>query len=206
MVLMLDFGGVLVDLNQDRCVRRFAELGVEHVERYIGKYIQEGLFQDLEAGRVSASDFRDRLRAQCGINASDQQIDDAWNGFLVGVPDYKLSFVRRLRQAGQRVILLSNTNEIHYEQWAMPVFEKYGGVDLLFDATYLSYKLHKVKPDVRLFEYVVQSEGVPANEILFLDDGENNIRTAQSLGVQTHLVSEKEDWRDYVRHVLSVTC
>ena len=49
---MFDFGGVLVDLDQSKCVEAFVKLGVNNIMDYISKYVQNGLFLDLEKGNA----------------------------------------------------------------------------------------------------------------------------------------------------------
>ncbi|MBP5306849.1 MAG: HAD family phosphatase [Paludibacteraceae bacterium] len=187
--LMFDFGGVLVNLCQQRCVEAFTALGVNNISDYIGKYSQNGLFLELEKGTVSRSQFYDALRLEVGLDCSDRQIDDAWNAFLVDIPDSKLSMLHRLRRH-YRVIMLSNTNEIHW-QWALNAF---GDISRYFDRTYLSFQIKEAKPDRAIFDYVLRHENVEPSRIFFIDDGPKNIQMADSLGFQTYLASEGEDF------------
>ena len=52
--LLFDFGGVLVDLDKERCIRSFAVLGFD-VRPYLGTYAQGGIFSQLESGRIDAT-------------------------------------------------------------------------------------------------------------------------------------------------------
>ena len=49
------------------------------------------------------------------------------------------------------------------------------------------------KPDKEIIVNILATENVKANECLFLDDGIKNTEQAQKLGMQTYLVSERED-------------
>lgn len=203
MTIMFDFGGVMVDLDQQRCMDSFVRLGVKDIGQYIDKYRQNGLFQQLELGNVSNADFHDAIRTLCGQDVADEAIDAAWCDFLVDVPQYRLDFIKELRERGLRVILLSNSNEIHFGKWIVPFFEKNGGLSCYFDAVYFSHQLHLAKPDEDIFRAVLREEQEMANNILFLDDGFNNIQTAKRLGFQTYLVREREDWREVVKKYLN---
>ncbi len=196
--LMFDFGGVLVNLRQERCVNAFRQLGVTHIEDYISKYSQNGLFLELEKGTVSRAQFYDNLRREVGIVCSDRQIDDAWNAFLVDIPQTKLSMLETLR-AHYRVIMLSNTNEIHW-QWALNAF---GDVSRYFDHTYLSFQIKAAKPDRAIFDYVLRHETNMPSHIFFIDDGIKNIQTAAQLGFHTYLASEREDFTSLFPHVFA---
>ena len=62
------------------------------------------------------SQFRDSIRGQITQEVTDEQIDAAWNSFLVDIPRFKLDMLLKLREK-YVVYLLSNTNEIHWK-WA----------------------------------------------------------------------------------------
>lgn len=193
--VMFDFGGVLVDLDQSKCVEAFVKLGVNNIMDYISKYVQNGLFLDLEKGNVTNEEFHDRLRRECGINATDEEINAAWCDFLIEIPTYKLQFIRELRKR-KRVIMLSNTNAIHFDNWALDEFKKDGhDIDYYFDHCYLSYKMHCAKPEEEIFDRVIENEENEPGEILFIDDGEKNVEMARRKGFNAILVKEKEDWR-----------
>ncbi len=196
---MFDFGGVIVDLDQCRCEKSFISLGVSDIRQYIDKYCQNGIFRRLELGTIETADFYDAVRGLCGRVVRDEDIDKAWCDFLTGVPSYRLEFLKNLREEGHRVILLSNSNVIHYSRWIRPFFDGRGGLDSYFDAVYFSHQLHLAKPSADIFEYVLEKEGERAENILFLDDGAQNIEMAHALGFKTHLVLEGEDWRNYVK-------
>ena len=193
--LLFDFGGVLVNLDKQLCLNEFAKLGVSNLEKLISKFTQSGLFFNLEKGLVSVEEFRAAIKKLTSKNISDEQIDYAWNAFLIEVPEYKLDMLLELKKK-YRVLMLSNTNEIHFEQVANREFSKKGlGINDYFDKCYLSYEMGMVKPDDDIFNCVLETEGVPAGQILFLDDGAQNIETADRLGFSTYLVKEQEDYR-----------
>ncbi|MBQ9736713.1 MAG: HAD family phosphatase [Clostridia bacterium] len=56
-----------------------------------------------------------------------------------------------------------------------------------FDGLVFSGDLHLVKPDRRIFEYLLSTYGIRAEETLFIDDSEKNIAGAMAVGLQTYL-------------------
>lgn len=52
MNLLFDYGGVLVDLDKQRCIRAFEALGFD-IRPYLGTYAQAGFFSELERGAIS---------------------------------------------------------------------------------------------------------------------------------------------------------
>lgn len=192
--LLIDFGGVLIDLDRQRCIDNFKKLGFENVEELLSIYHQQGLFQDLETGLITPSDFRNGIRERMGKTVTDRQIDQAWNSFLVGIPTYKLDLLLKLREK-YVVYLLSNTNLIHWK-WACKNAFPYRTfqVENFFERTYLSYEMGMAKPDPAIFKQVLADANIEAKETFFIDDLEENCKAAQELGIKTYTPKAGEDW------------
>jgi len=191
--LIFDFGGVLINLDINQCILNFKLLGVDNCEQYLNNFAQSGFFMDLEKGQISAAEFRNEIRKLTPNTLTDAQIDEAWCSFLLEIPQEKLDMLIELRTKF-RVILLSNTNIIHFPNSEKLLFTDKGRkLSEYFDRCYLSYEMKMAKPDIQIFENILASENVQGNECLFLDDGLKNTQQAQRLGIQTYLVSEHED-------------
>ena len=191
--LIFDFGGVLIDLDMNQSILNFKKLGVENVENYLSNFGQSGFFMQLEKGKISAEEFRSEIRKMTTNTITDKEIDDAWNAFLVRIPSEKLDIVYQLRKKF-RVIMLSNTNAIHFPYAERTFFSyKNRGIDEYFDKCYRSYDMKMAKPDAEIFEAILSQEQVAANQCLLLDDGPKNIEQAQKMGFQTYFVDPKED-------------
>jgi FMN phosphatase YigB (HAD superfamily) len=191
--LIFDFGGVLIDLDMNQSILNFKKLGVENVEKYLSNFGQLGFFMQLEKGKISAEEFRREIRKMTPKAITDSEIDDAWNAFLVRIPSEKLDIVYELRKK-YRVIMLSNTNAIHFPYAEQTFFSyKNRSIDEYFDKCYRSYDMKMAKPDAEIFEAILSREQVAANQCLLLDDGPKNIEQAQKLGFQTYFVDPKED-------------
>ena len=96
--LIVDFGGVLIDLDRQRCLENFRELGLQDVEHTLDIYHQQDFFQQYEKGLISSADFRNVIREKIGRDVADARIDAAWNSFLVSIPTYKLDLLLALRK------------------------------------------------------------------------------------------------------------
>jgi putative hydrolase of the HAD superfamily len=192
----------LINLNRQAAVDKLIALGVHDADALLNNYVQSGLFLDLESGKITADEFRAALRSQYQLaGITDEQIDEAFLAFLLDVPESKLQMLRQLKStalnaAGEsvRIVMLSNTNPIHFPYCIKKHFE-YGGYKMsdYFDALYLSYEMKASKPDEEIFLKLLEAEQVKPCECLFLDDGPRNIETAERLGFQTHLVLFDDD-------------
>jgi len=193
--LIFDFGGVLINLTRNRCIEAFEELGVTNIRELVANnYQHKDLFMQLEMGMITVGQFHTGVRRMSGRLLTDEQIDQAWIAMLDDIPDYKLDLLLELRQK-YNVMLLSNTNEIHWN-WAEKVcFTNKGHhASDFFNKIYLSYELNMEKPNADIFEYVLKDAAILPSETLFIDDAQVNCKAAEALGIKTYMPEPREDW------------
>ena len=193
--LLIDLGGVLINLDRQRCIENFQKLGLRNVEELLDISNQDGILMQQEKGLITPAEFRNGVREMIGKVVSDKQIDAAWNSFLVDIPRFKLDMLLKLREK-YVVYLLSNTNEIHWK-WACEHAFPYRGfrVEDYFEKMYLSYEMKMVKPAEEIFRGVLEDANLDPHETFFIDDSEANCQGAQALGISTYTVKSGEDWR-----------
>lgn len=197
--IIFDFGGIIVDLDRQATVQAFGKLGFDTAEAYIGNYVQRGAFSAMETGQMSAKEFCDHISAQAGHPLPPEEIFRAWNRMLVRIPLHRLQLIRSLRPRF-RTYLLSNTNAIHWDYSCHRLLAAAGiGMEDCFDRIFLSFKMHLMKPDSNIFRKVMEETKVQPGETLFIDDSEENCRTAERLGMQVFHSQKAEDWIEYLK-------
>jgi HAD superfamily hydrolase (TIGR01509 family) len=71
------------------------------------------------------------------------------------------------------------------------------GIAGLFDEIIISSEVGIIKPELPIFNLAVEKIGVPAAEIIFIDDRDYNVVAAETVGVKSilykDLASLKED-------------
>lgn len=193
--LIIDLGGVLINLTRNRCIEAFENLGVENIrEQITNNYQHKDLFERLELGTISVEQFRDDIRTLSGKPLTDEQIDAAWIAMLGDVPENKLRLLLELRER-YHTMLLSNTNELHW-RWSEATYFSYQGLRAqdFFHKIYLSYELHMLKPNADIFEYVLKDSNLLAEETMLIDDASVNCRAAELLGMKSYMPQPREDW------------
>ena len=192
--LLIDLGGVLINLDRQRCIENFQKLGLRNVEELLDISNQDGILMQQEKGLITPAEFRNGVREMIGKVVSDKQIDAAWNSFLVDIPTHKLDLLLKLREK-YVVYLLSNTNDIHWK-WSCENVFPYRGfqVEDYFEKIYLSFEMKMVKPDTEIFETVLADANIDPKETFFIDDSEANCLAAQALGISTYTPQANEDW------------
>ncbi len=201
--LILDLGGVLIDVDYGASARHFAALGFPDFGALYSKAKQTDLFDRFETGDLSPAGFRDEVRALLRADIADADIDAGWNAMLGTIPPERIALVNELRQRYQ-LLLLSNTNAIH-----VPAFEAIIARDLgisdfkgLFHGAYYSCELGMRKPLADIFQHVVAKHGADPARTLFIDDSIQHVIGARQAGLQAeHLELEREDVIGMVRRL-----
>ncbi len=186
--LIFDLGGVIVNLDWERCVRNFKEIGVSEMDSLISTTLQRGFILEYERGEITSDEFRTEVRKYTDVDVSDDEINFAWTSLLVDVPEEKLQMLLDLKKK-YRILMLSNTNELSYDFCERSFFSQNGHqINDYFDKCYLSYKMGLNKPEPQIFEKLLAEEGLKAEECLFLDDGIHNIKTASTLNFNAEYI------------------
>ena len=201
--ILFDMGGVVITLDQQQAIERFKALGLADAEQRLDAYTQQGIFGDLEAGKISDEDFRRELSQLVGRELTWQECQYAWRGYCGDVPERNLLKMAELRERGYRVVLLSNTNP-YMMSWVMSSeFDGKGhSLSHYLDKAYMSYECGAMKPDSVFFNAMIKGENLVPDETLFLDDGPRNIEAAKALGIHTFLVNNGEDWTEEIETYL----
>ncbi|MBR2146601.1 MAG: HAD family phosphatase [Muribaculaceae bacterium] len=196
--LLFDQGGVIVDIERDRCLEELRRLGMEAPERLVGLYKQDGPFFALENGDVTLEEFHQELRPLMPQGVTDEQMDHAFSSFIVGIPLHRLQSLRQLRKR-YKTYILSNTNPLMFEGVIARAFAQEGlDVNAYFDGITVSYKARSNKPDRKIFEYAISTMGIVPEETLFFDDGQENLDAAARLGFKTALVTPGREFMDII--------
>ena len=183
--LIFDLGNVLYDIDFKKMNAAFTSIGIEGIDQHFTLNKSHKLFLDLEMGFVNEQVFFDGFRTLVNLPLSNDQIRTAWNSLLVG---YRKSSIQWVKENNKKypTFLYSNTNQIHCDHF-IPEFEKEVAdypLESLFQTPYYSHKMGMRKPDPVSFTYILEKEGLVAEETLFIDDNEPNIIAAASVGIK----------------------
>lgn len=183
--IIFDLGGVLLNIDYNRTEQAFIDLGIKNFPEMYSQLRQSTLFDDFEVGAISSAQFVAALKKASGLQLADDDIIAAWNAMLLDFPLRRLQLLQQLRNHYD-LILLSNTNEIH-ETAFNDIIEKAHGIPHIgtfFDRTYLSHRIGMRKPDVVVFERIVEENELDKDHTLFIDDSPQHVEGAKKAGIQ----------------------
>ena len=201
--IIFDLGGVLFDINYQNIIDEFKALGLGDFDAKYTQLKQDHLFDLLETGDISASEFRNRIRSIAKTDLKDDQINNAWNSILIGFPKKNIDLLKKLKE-NYRIFLLSNTNEIHEAAYKGMLVNQYGSqvLENLFERIYLSHHVHLRKPDPEIFQHVIEENNLNPEETLFIDDSPQHIEGAKKAGLQAILLSNDKWVGDLLEEIL----
>jgi len=198
--IIFDLGGVILNINPQLTVDRFKAIGFLGIEVFLDHYRSLGFMADFQAGRITESQFYDEIRKESGLEISNQLIKEAWNAMLLDYPLDRIAKIKELKK-DYKLFLLSNTNVVHFQDFAfrVPGVSQLGD---LFDSVYYSHEIEMSKPNAEAYKFVLEANNLDAETTLFLDDLPENIATAKELGIQTYWVTNANRWPDEISALL----
>ena len=195
--ILFDLGGVLYHIDYGITIKAFEKLGIKNFHKHFSQQQQNNLFDQLETGKISNTDFIKEMKVLLP-NCTKEEIINAWNGLLIGIPKENIQLLKDLSKQ-YRLFLLSNTNLIHINQINKLLYEDYNlkSLDPLFDKIYLSHQIGMRKPNRETFEWVLKDAGILAHETLFIEDSIQHIKGANKVGIRTHLWNSNEPFKGF---------
>jgi glucose-1-phosphatase len=178
--IVFDFGNVIALFDHMLACQRLASLSrpPRDPQDVYDRIFKTSLEEDYDCGRLSTATFVERLRRDLQLEASDETIARAWCDIFTPNPAIEEVIVREKRK-GTRLVLASNTNELHHD-WFDRVFADTLSV---FDARVLSYQVGSRKPDRHFFAACLTAAGWPASSCLYVDDRADFVAAGRVLGL-----------------------
>jgi putative hydrolase of the HAD superfamily len=180
--LLADLGKVLVGFDHQVTCDRLAEAAGVPAGR-----LRPVLFGDLEAafdrGSFTPAGFFRACEQRAGFSPLPDHVwTAAWRDIFIPLPE-AIAALSRVRP-GVRRVLVSNTNELHWEG-VLNVFDPRE----LFDALVLSFRVGAVKPEKAFWEAALAAAGCEAHDCLYADDRPELVAAASALGIPGFVVN-----------------
>ncbi|HQV99634.1 MAG TPA: HAD-IA family hydrolase [Bacteroidia bacterium] len=187
--LILDLGGVILDINYQLTIDAFKSIGIPHAEKLYSQQSQIPLFDLLEKGLITEEEFFNDIRAMSDSEHDDEDLRKCWNAILIGLPEENVKTLYDLKKK-YRLFLLSNTNSIHEAAYRKMIIDQYRLFifDDIFEKMYLSHIIHLRKPNAEIFEYVIGNSSLNKSETFFIDDSIQHVEAARKVGIESILM------------------
>lgn len=185
--LIVDYGGVLTNSLAETMGSWLASEGVDgeafaaSMRELLGdrgaREARDNPVHALERGEIEIPDFERRLASHLlSTTGRPVRADGLLTRMFAGFAraEGMVEVVRRVRTAGLRTALLSNSWGLNYprEGWAE-----------LFDVTVISGEVGLRKPEPAIYQLCARQLGLPESRCVFVDDLAPNVRGAVEVGM-----------------------
>lgn len=178
--IIFDIGNVILNFNLDEILPKFTK----NIEEQ--KFILDNIINSpewlgyalIDTGYINKEDAIEIVKDRTN-HINDKIISDFWNNYndYALVNDDVIKLIRKLKQNNYKIYLLSNIN--HYTH---DYIKKSSLLDIV-DGFVFSYIEHKIKPFNSIYNTMINRYNLNPNESLFIDDKEENVNTANRLGI-----------------------
>lgn len=192
--IIFDFGGVILDIDPQRTINAFAKIiplsDVQKIEN-------SGILDEIEKGQISQDELILGVNAIIDKNILESEFLKAWNAILLDYKPERIKAIQELKKT-HKLYLLSNTNEIHFKNFSLKLFNEYGlSFTDLFLKPYLSFEMGLLKPELEIYQQLIDEEKLNPEKTLFIEDTEANAIAAQKLGIQTLVIPRNGTFYDF---------
>lgn len=202
--IIFDLGGVIINLDIPRTHRAFEALGIAEFDKHFSQLSQTPLFDAFDKGLISEQAFFNALKTQFNLPQSIEALQDAWNAMLLDFPAHRLEQLLHYKQH-YTTLLLSNTNVTHVQAFEKNLTEQHGvsGLQMFFHKVYYSCEIQLRKPDKDIFTWVLEANGLNANETVFIDDTLHHVQSALTLGIHALHLPKGEEFKTHLDKLLN---
>ncbi len=176
--LILDMGGVLLRYEPRYFLRRAGLTDEDDIELLVREVFFSKDWARTDLGTLDEAGLfeivKERLPERLHAIAHDMIFH--WSDPVEAMPGMK-ELIRDAKAAGIKIYLLSNVSRRLDEYWHNIPGSKY------FDGRVMSSAIHLVKPQPEIFEYLLNTFSLKADECLFVDDMPENAEGARAVGL-----------------------
>ncbi|MBI9070856.1 MAG: HAD family phosphatase [Melioribacteraceae bacterium] len=175
-VIVFDLGRVLIPFDYGITRKKMngvsEGLGDKFVDRYETNY---DLHRKFEKNDLSVDEFLDIMIEWTENKLTREEFCKLYSELFWENTDVT-ALIPKLKEK-YKIVLLSNTNEIHKEYgWKNYEFLKY------FDKLVLSHEVGAYKPEAKMYESVMEFTQLPPEEHIFIDDVAEYAEGARKMG------------------------
>ena len=175
--IIFDMGNVLLRYDPEVCLNRFVKR--EEDRALIRRELFEGPeWVQGDLGHITDEQRFDGVsrRVPQELHTELRQCAEQWHMCMEPVHGAK-EFCAYAKEQGYRLYVLSNASSSFYQYF--PRFAPFE----YFDGLVVSCDIHIVKPDIRIYRYLLETYGLAPEECFFIDDMAANVEGARKAGI-----------------------
>lgn len=178
--VVFDLDGVIRHWNDDELDRHAAGYGLP-ARAVLDIAFSEDLGPAAVTGRMTfeawMAEVRSRVLAAYGEAA--HPVLEVWESNIGSVDPQMLELVRRLRRQVTVAVLSNGTTRLRSDLEMLDLAHE-------FDVVFNTAEMGVAKPDREAYEHVLEELGTEPGRTAFIDDREDNVAGAESVGMPAH--------------------
>lgn len=172
--LIFDLGNVLLHFSNSKLVKQVADICGRSVEDVESFFYRGNLSHEFELGKISSLDIYELFKEFSQKKFSKEELFLAVSDIFIENKSL-VKVLEKAKEKGYRLVLLSNTNEVHFDF----IKENYSYFLKYFDDMVLSYKEGVCKPMDRIYQIAIERSLCAPEECYYTDDIEQYIKVAK---------------------------
>lgn len=199
MNIIFDLGNVLIEWNKEKILSKICKNDLEY--NLFNKFIfQSNLWIDLDNGKISLEFLENQLIDEMGHQYQDQIHELVWNWFnYVDLYDEVYELIKQLKKKNFQIYVLSNTSSI-FHILLDSVLSK---VSSVLDGYVISCEVKMMKPQKEIYLSLVNKYQLDIKDCIFLDDLEENVEAARTLGIKAFQIKERKEISNILKDLLN---
>jgi putative hydrolase of the HAD superfamily len=176
--IVLDIGGVLVEVDADRRLEEWTH-GRLKAREFWPLWLSSPAVKRFETGQTDGLAFAQEAVTEFGLDMEPEAFLLDFQDWLVGPYPGALSLLDRLRPLVP-LACFSNSSCVHW-----PMLDAMLDCSTRFQHTFATHRLGVLKPQPEAFAKVLATLAVPASQVWFFDDNLVNVEAARHAGFQS---------------------
>lgn len=173
--IIFDLGNTLVKIEYKQFL---INLGIDD------KFNEIEIFHELEEptvkyerGAVDSKHFYKAVNKMLSLDIGFKRFSQAWCSVATELIPGMEKIIIELNKI-YPLYLLSNTNKLHYDYIVnrFPILK-------IMRGKFLSYEIGSIKPELLIYQHMLNNIPFKSGEIIFIDDKEINIESAEQLNI-----------------------
>lgn len=199
MNIIFDLGNVLIEWNKEKILSKICKNDLEY--NLFNKFVfQSNLWIDLDNGKISLEFLENQLIDEMGHQYQDQIHELVWNWFnYVDLYDEVYELIKQLKKKNFQIYVLSNTSSI-FHILLDSVLSK---VSSVLDGYVISCEVKMMKPQKEIYLSLVNKYQLDIKDCIFLDDLEENVEAARTLGIKAFQIKESKEISNILKDLLN---
>ncbi|VLF45448.1 hydrolase [Streptococcus pneumoniae] len=199
MNIIFDLGNVLIEWNKEKILSKICKNDLEY--NLFNKLVfQSNLWIDLDNGKISLEFLENQLIDEMGHQYQAQIHELVWNWFnYVDLYDEVYELIKQLKKKNFQIYVLSNTSSI-FHILLDSVLSK---VSSVLDGYVISCEVKMMKPQKEIYLSLVNKYQLDIKDCIFLDDLEENVEAARTLGIKAFQIKERKEISNILKDLLN---